>query len=83
MKEVKEHRNQYYYNQPSEDDEISLLVKFCEGDEKWKKVNSRNGRDNQHLANGNRVQPPEDKASKRYKRDEVLESNFVTNWEEV
>jgi len=48
-------------------EEKSLLVKFCEGDERWKKVNNRNGRGYQHLAGGNGLQLPEDKASKDIK----------------
>jgi len=58
-------------------------VRFCEGDEKWTKVHIRNGRDNRLLVNGNRVPPPEDKASKRHRRDQFLDTNFVRKWEEV
>jgi len=88
MKEVKDRRNQYIFNQTSaevdqEADEKLLMMRFCEEDEKWKKANSRNRRDNLQLEHGYRVPPPEDKASKRHKRDQFLDSNFVTTWEAV
>jgi len=89
MTKVKDSSYQYDFNQTQEaeldqeTDEKSLLVRFREGDEKWTKVHIRNGRDNPHLANGNRVPPPEDKASKRHRRDQFLDTNFVTKWEEV
>ena len=89
MTKVKESDCQYDFDQrherqiDQESEEKSLLVRFREGDVKWTKVHIKNGRDNHLLANGIRVHPPEDKASKRHRRDQFLDTNFVTKWEEV
>ena len=89
MTKVKESSLEYDFDQrherqiDQESDEKSLLVRFREGDVKWTKVHIKNGRDNRLQANGIRVHPPEDKASKRHRRDQFLDANFITKWEEV
>ena len=62
----------------------SLLFKFREADDKWKQVNRVAGAHSQaHTGNAYRAPSLEDKASKRQKRNEFLNENFITNWGEV
>ena len=60
------------------------MMKFREADVKWKKLHERSGTDNwTPTGNENREPSHEDKASKRQKRDDFLDTAFVTNWAQV
>ena len=69
---------EYDFNNASVEgsDTKSLMVRFRESDEKWKRINMRDGV-------GNAEEPSnEDKADKRQKRDEYLDQIFKLNWAE-
>jgi len=84
---IKDSEVKYDYDHTSEEEETnrkSLMMKFREADVKWKKLHERSGTDNwTPTGNENREPSHEDKASKRQKRDEFLDTAFVTNWAQV
>jgi len=84
---IKDSEVKYDYDHTSEEEETnrkSLMMKFREADVKWKKLHERSGTDNwTQTGNENREPSHEDKASKRQKRDEFLDTAFVTNWAQV
>jgi len=79
----------YDFNQNVREEENgankSLLFKFRDADVKWKQVNKVTGAANHAQTGGNAYRAPslEDKASKRQRRNDFLDSAFVTNWGEV
>ena len=79
-----EEKYDFNHNLEEEHDGKSLLMKFREADVKWKELHEKSGAEN-WTQSGNACREPlhEDKASKRQKRDDFLDSAFVTNWAQV
>ena len=83
---IKTNETEYDFNNAlvEGNDTKSLMVRFRESDEKWKRINMRDGAGNAEDNNSAYgEQSNEDKADKRQKRDEYLNQTFKLNWAEV